>query len=121
METKELKKKKVLEECLKKIITKINYCEKMICKSPIVTKCNTIICNRERCMSYIVKNNKIECSWFNLNPTYFEPSKAKEIIEAQLAKDCDGNVLKMEEMNEKEYFETLLCSYKEMKKSIESV
>lgn len=59
-------------------------------------------------MSVKVENHKTDFEYLTLTPTFFSPKMAKEIIKNDIYRDSRGEQIKMEGVNELEYFKMLL-------------
>ena len=83
--------------------------------------CNSIVINKERMMTITTdKNHHTTYEFSPLFPTYFTPRDAKNIVEEDIYKDINGNILKLEIVGRLEYYRLLKASaeqgYNEIKK-----
>jgi hypothetical protein len=82
-----------------------------------LSKCNSIVINKERMMTVTTdETHRTTYEFSPLYPTYFSPETAREIVENDIYKDINGQPLKMEIVGKLEYY-TLLKGQAE--KSIE--
>lgn len=73
-----------------------------------LSKCNSIVINKERMMTVTTDENHRTTYEFNpLYPTYFSPEVAREIVKNDIYRDINGNRIKMEIVNKLEYYTML--------------
>lgn len=103
----------------------INHAEKMVsvCNKQIeylthpetygccLSKCNSIVINKERMMTVTTKTTDGVCrttyEFSPLYPTYFSPEAAREIVEHDIYKDINDQSIKMEIVGKLEYYQLL--------------
>lgn len=73
-----------------------------------LSKCNSIVINKERMMTITTDENHMTTNEFSpLYPTYFSPETAKKIVKCDEWKDINDNRIKLEIVGEREYYELL--------------
>ena len=99
----------VLNVCNKKI-ERLTHPEKYGC---CLSKCNSIVINKERMMTVTTDETRHTTYEFSpLYPTYFSPKVAREIVENDIYSDIHGNRIEMTIVGELEYYR-LLKAYAE--------
>ena len=78
-----------------------------------LSKCNSIVINKERMMTVTTDENHMTTYEFNpLYPTYFSPEAADRIVASDIYKDNNGNRIALEIVGKLEYYQ-LLKDYSE--------
>lgn len=73
-----------------------------------LSRCNSIVMNKERLMTVTTdENNMTSFEFAPLYPTYFSLEVADSIVKNDIYKDCNGNRIKMEVVHELEYYQLL--------------
>ena len=71
-------------------------------------KCNSIVINKERLMTITTdETHHTKHEFSPLYPTFFSPENARFIVEHDVFKDIDDNVIKLEIIGELEYYRLL--------------
>lgn len=70
--------------------------------------CNSIVVNKERMMTVTTDDTHHTTFEFSPNyPTYFSPETARRIVENDIYRDCNDNIIKMEIVGKLEYYRLL--------------
>lgn len=93
----------VLSICNKEI-TYLSHPELYGC---CLSRCNSIVINKERMMTVTTKDNKTTYEFAPCYPTYFSPEAARRIVDGDIYKDFKGNRIKMEIIGKLEYYQLL--------------
>lgn len=73
-----------------------------------LSRCNTIVINKERMMTVTTDENHMTTYEFSpLYPTYFSPEAADRILKHDIYKDINGNRIKLERVGKLEYYRLL--------------
>jgi len=73
-----------------------------------LSRCNTIVINKERMMTVTTDENHMTTYEFSpLYPTYFSPEAADHILKHDIYKDINGNRIKLERVGKLEYYRLL--------------
>lgn len=73
-----------------------------------ISRCNSIVINKERMMTVTTDDTHHTTFEFSPNyPTYFSPETARRIVENDIYRDCNDNIIKMEIVGELEYYKLL--------------
>lgn len=123
MEKKEFETRVKVEVSNSEMMTKaINHAEKMVsvCNKQIeylthpetygccLSKCNSIVINKERMMTVTTDDNHMTTYEFSpLYPTYFSPETAREIVEHDIYKGINDQPIKLEIVGKLEYYQLL--------------
>ncbi len=114
----------------------INHAEKMVsvCNKQIeflthpeiygccLSKCNSIVINKERMMTVTIDDNHVTTYEFSpLYPTYFTPETAREIVEHDIYKVINDQPIKMEIVGKLEYYHLLMVWAENQLKVMKSV
>ena len=95
---------KVINVCNTKIEHLTNPKEYGFC----VSKCNSIVIDKERMMTVTTDETHHTTYEFSpLYPTYFSPEVAREIVKNDIYRDYNGNRINMEIIGELEYYRLL--------------
>lgn len=102
-------------EAISKAEKTINVCSKEIeylthpeIYGCCLCKCNRIVINKERMMTVTTDDTRHTTYEFSpLYPTYFSAEAARKIVENDIYKDCNGNIIKLEIVGELEYYRLL--------------
>ena len=71
-------------------------------------KCNSIVINKERMMTVTTDETHHTTHEFSpLYPTYFSPETARKIVENDIYRDCNDNIIKLEIVGKLEYYQLL--------------
>lgn len=103
------KSESILAVCNKEI-EYMSHPEKYGC---CISKCNSIVINKERMMTVTTDETHHTTYEFTpLYPTYFSPEAAREIVENDIYRDINDNRIEMEIIGKMEYY-TLLKKWTE--------
>lgn len=73
-----------------------------------LSKCNSIVINKERMMTVTTDETHHTTYEFNpLYPTYFSPEAAREIVKNDIYRDINDNRIEMEIVGKLEYYRLL--------------
>lgn len=73
-----------------------------------LSRCNSIVINKERMMVVTTDSNHYTTYEFSpLYPTYFSPEAARKIVANDIYKDCNGNRIELEIIGELEYYKLM--------------
>ena len=107
--------KGMMMEAISKAEKTINVCNKEIeylthpeIYGCCLSKCNSIVINKERMMTVTTDENHMTTYEFNpLYPTYFSPEAADRIVNSDIYKDCNGNRIELTIIGKLEYYQLL--------------
>ena len=107
--------KQMMMDAISKAESIINVCNKQIeylthpeIYGCCLSKCNSIVINKERMMTVTTDENHMTTYEFSpLYPTYFSPEAADRIISHDIYKDINGNRIPLERIGKLEYYRLL--------------
>lgn len=112
MDTNEIKQMSMdairkAEECVKVCNDKINRLTNPQKYGYCISRCNSIVINKERMMVVTTKDGKTHYAFAPTYPTYFTPQTAKNIVTNDIFKDGLGNRIELTIIGELEYYQLL--------------
>jgi len=112
MDTNEIKQMSMdairkAEECVKVCNEKINWLTNPQKYGYCISRCNSIVINKERMMVVTTKDGKTHYAFAPTYPTYFTPQTAKNIVANDIFKDGLGNRIELAIVGELEYYQLL--------------
>jgi len=105
----------MMKQAISKAENTLNVCNKEIeymthpeLYGCCLSRCNTIVINKERMMTVTTDENHMTTYEFSpLYPTYFSPEAADRILKHDIYKDINGNRIKLERVGKLEYYRLL--------------
>lgn len=118
-----------IQSLINRAEARLNYCTKKVeqLSHPEIygcclSKCNSIVINKERMMTITTDRNQMPSFEFSpLNPTYFSPETAEYIQKNVVFKDVNGERIPLEIVGELEYYKLMQESLKHNLKIMGSV
>ena len=106
---------KMMQDAIDKAEKTISVCDKEIeylthpeIYGCCLSRCNSIVINKERIMAVTTDDNHMTTYEFTpLYPTYFSPDAARRIVENDIYHDCNDNIIKLEIVGKLEYYRLL--------------